>query len=429
MAFIKTHLISLVCGVAALAFIALAIVGMTSKSVVTQMQQKAGISGKIAGYKSAPKNAATIEAEAERGRRFAEEYANTLAAAQEINARQPLMEDAFPEPQQIARAYDFRDAYREAMRRLPMGRLAGGDLPTDAEIESARIDLAEAEEQRRLEEDEGGETHREVRVGAEPPTQAARPAFTFPGGPPGTPSRTGGPAEAARLKAQVEKARSIRCYVTAAPEAQSPTFHVVPIGVGGDPRPDEMWYAQVSLWIQQDVVDALAALNDQAAKELPAEIDADVSTLPVKRLQSIRLEGYVTELGFVPFPGPRGSSAAAPPPSFTGKVGDSRFDVVRFTVEVVVDQRKLLAVIDALTRQNFFVLVSSEYKAVPPTDPDRVQGYLYGSDPVVRATLGFEAYMARDVYEKYFPPDIRKVLAVADKAKDKKGPKKSGDKP
>jgi hypothetical protein len=140
MAFIRAHLILLITGVATLAFIAIAVLGMMSDSVVKKMQERAGVESQLKTLETAPRNKECIEAERNRVARLQDEYQEVVKVAEKINARTPLMEGVFPEPERAAVAYDFRDTYRQTMAKLPRGMLAGGDLPTPAEIEDAKDD-------------------------------------------------------------------------------------------------------------------------------------------------------------------------------------------------------------------------------------------------------------------------------------------------
>lgn len=97
-------------------------------------------------------------------------------------------------------------------------------------------------------------------------------------------------------------------------------------------------------------------------------------------------------------------------PSFTGRTSDDQFDVVRFSVQLIADQRDLLRVADAITRANFYQLVSLNYDAGPVGGQDGP--YLYGDAPVVRATYDFEGFMARKAYEELMPEDVRKDLGI-----------------
>jgi hypothetical protein len=438
MAFIRTHLVSLLSGVAGLAFVAIAVVGMMSDRVEKQMATWAELGAQLRSLMTNPKNEEIIAAEAARGERFKQEYAETVAVAEQINRRAPLLDGVFPVPVRARGTYDFRDAYRQAVSRLATGPLAGGDLPTEADIQEAARDIEELAER---EAEERGEAPAIARTEPRP----AVPAPPIPGlsveiagmrksgmaagtrapGAPATGVAPADPRRDPRARAAIARARSIRCYVTTDPTADTPSFHISPIALSTEEPPlDQMWYAQVGLWIQQDIVAAIAELNEQAARRLKPE-DVYVENMPVKRLVAIRIGGYVTEHGIIDFPlaartpGRVGVNLGS---AFTGRVSDSQFDVLRFTLQIVVDQRALLSVIDAITRQNFYECIGCRFEVVRPSDPDYAAGYLYGSAPVVRATLDFEAYMSRRLYEELFPREVRVALGISDKGRPGRKP-------
>lgn len=244
-----------------------------------------------------------------------------------------------------------------------------------------------------------------------PPTGGLRPPAQ------GTPGRS----FAAEIKqdevlyrASVRKARSVRVYATPGVFHASPLIHM-----SGAPSPRDIWYAQVSLWIQEDIVDAIRKLNDDAAQDL-AEEDVNVVHLPVKRIVDITVDGYVLGPGtIVPFPrtsveqrsGQAGSAAREGPPdqSFTGSASGEQFDVVRFTLQVVVDQRDMLKLVDYVTRENFYQLIDARYEKL--SSPD-MEGYFYGHEPVVLATLDFEGFMARKVFKGMMPEAVLIDLGI-----------------
>ncbi|HOO17602.1 MAG: hypothetical protein KBH81_03490 [Phycisphaerae bacterium] len=424
MAFIKAHLILLITGVAALLFIVLAVLGMTSDSVVKDMEKRASLGSQLTSLKSTPRNEESIAAEKSRVARLESEYAEVLAAAAEINARTPLKEGVFPTPERAALAYDFCDAYRKAMADLPRGKLAGGNLPSEAEIAEAKDQIAELEERWKIEHGDHGPTLPRVGTGTTPPAgQTGAPPTAAGSGAPGS----GDASKDALARARITKARNIRCYVGTDPAQSGYSFSLSPIWhiAGEQPQPADMWYAQVALWIEQDVVAAVAELNDQVADQLPPE-EVYVENMPVKRLQTVAVHGYYSEKGLLPFPLDVRTSTGLPQAfqgeSFTGRRCNKDFDVVRFTVVAVVDQRALTQLIDAITRQNSYVLISSKYEALGPGAPDYSNGYFYGTAPVARLTLDFEGYMARNVYAKWFPPAVRAQLGIADETGGKGKP-------
>ena len=104
------------------------------------------------------------------------------------------------------------------------------------------------------------------------------------GGPGASPIRSGGePKYDPVYRARVTKARSILCYY------DEGTFHRSPLVFQEEaPPPEEMWFAQVGLWIQEDVARAIAELNGEAANQVTGT-DPCVQDLPVKRLVFVRV--------------------------------------------------------------------------------------------------------------------------------------------
>ncbi|NLG44044.1 MAG: hypothetical protein GX547_12410 [Phycisphaerae bacterium] len=429
MAFIKAHLVLLITGVAALLFIVVAVLGMMSDSVVNDMKERAALGQQLSSLKSTPRNEESIAAEKSRVARLEAEYEEVLAAAAEINARTPLIEGVFPTPARPALAYDFCDAYRKAMADLPRGKLKGGNLPSEAEIAEAREQIAELEERWKLEHGDHGPTLPRVGTSTTPPVagQAGAP-------PAGSATPGGDPGKDAAARARITKARNIRCYVGTNPAVSGYSFSLSPIwhSAGEQPQPADMWYAQVMLWVEQDVVAAVAELNDEVAQQLPPE-EVYVENMPVKRLQTVAVHGYYGDKGLLSFPSDVRSGTGGPPPflgeSFTGRRCNKDFDVVRFTVVAVVDQRALTQLVDAITRQNSYVLVGSKYEALGPRASDYSNGYFYGTAPGARVTLDFEGYMARNVYAKWFPPAVRAELGIADETDGKGKPAGKGRQP
>jgi len=422
MQFIKLHLISIACGVVGLAAVVAAVMGMTNDAVKVEMQKRIGEAGVINRLKADPKNDAIIAAERERVKQFEQEVAATLEEAKRLNRRTPLMEGVFPRPATISTPFQLQEQYRKAIAALPV-RLDAGDVPNELEIREELDNVNELREREKEQEQEGGGTEPAIQLGQEqssyPPAQPSAPMAPMGGartrgygqgmpggGVQGLPSQittdtSGEPKYNPTYRACVSKAKSIRCY------ANAQSFHESPIATADFAPPvTEMWFAQVSLWIQQDVVEALAALNDEAAQQ-SAEEEPYVEMMPVKRLESIRVLGYRLRGGFLPFrANEQGNTGTlTTPASFTGRVSDEDFDVVPFVLTLVVDQRDLLRVIDRVTRQNFYQCVSCEYGPAPEE-----AGYMYGTEPAVRAVLGFEAYMSREVYQEWMPPEVLETL-------------------
>ncbi len=453
MQFVKGHWISLACGLVTLLAITFGVLGMLSDSVVQEMEKVKQSANEIAGLRGDPQNEATINAEKERGQKFKQEYDTVVSAAESINIRKPLLDGVFPTaPYELQ--FRFKEVYTRRIGELPK-LMDAGDLPNNQEILDEVEVLAEVARRKAAEEgrDEPGQKGppgaggpglppfgrgEPGRTAQETPGGAAREMGR--GGPPGQEgvgAQTAGPTAAlpagvtqedVRRRAAAKKARVIRMY--AAPTS----FHVSPLAQAeGAPPPKEMWYAQVGLWIQEDLAKAVARVNDEAAQARPPS-EANVTTLPVKRLEGVRIAGYVTSTGtVVAFPALAGTerqSAAGPAgasgPSFTGRKSDNQFDVLRFTLTVIVDERELFKLVDAITRQNFYQLIGLNHEV---TDSSDSAGHYYGEAPVVRATLDFEGYFARRLFKELMPKDVQAELGAAEETGQKRPPGGGGRRP
>ncbi|HUU96850.1 MAG TPA: hypothetical protein VM487_14015 [Phycisphaerae bacterium] len=367
MSFVKTNLLLLACGAAGLVFLVIGICGAASSAVTSDMQQRVGLVTQIGALKADPKNEAVISAARRWHELFQQEYQRTLEQAHRINRRRPLLPGIFPMPERPSAGFEFAAAYARAIEEFYRTLVAGG-LPGPAEIQDARDYLEHVKEEI--------PTAMDVTVDPEHCACALH-------------------------------ARRIRCY--AGPES----FHVSPlVETNTVPSPEQMWFAQVGLWIQQDVVNAIARLNGTAAGRV-GDGRAHVEHMPVKRIELLRVLGYQTARGLLPFPG--GDAGGARSESFTGQTCNDQFDVVRFVLVVVVDQREMLQLIDQISKQNFYQCIGAGYSMVNPDDAQH--GYLYGTEPVVRVQLEFEGYMARAVYKPLMPAKIREALG-ADKGDD-----------
>ncbi len=431
LAFIRTHWISLASGAAMLGFLAFGILGMMSDDVEQAMQKKVSSASQISTLRSTPRNQDWIDAEKQRAAAFEAEYERALAEAHRINKRDVLMSGVFPRAANAAMPFTFNERYHEAMRRLPKD-LRGGDLPAAADLQRAQQDIDELLEQEREKEEEGGGSRAAVdpdRVPAQAPPGV--PDFARP--PSGIRPSTATPAEGkdpkynAEYRARLDKARSVQVYVSL--DAERRSFHVVPMwnDMMSAPAPAEVWFAQMAYWIQKDLVDAIAQLNRSAAERLGSDAVPNVSSLPVKRVVSVSIDGYLTDKGLVAFPravgggsGPAqppaamsSSSQGQAPSTLTGRKSDADFDVVQFELNLVVDQRDVLQVMDRITRQNFYQIVDCDYQRVNRIKA-QAEGYYYGPDPVVNLHLRVEGYFARKIYAELMPKEIRTLLGMGD---------------
>lgn len=415
--FLKTHAVSLVSGVLALGFIGGAVMGMSSTTVVDAMKKELSATGasSIQSLRAAPKNENVINEEKKRGQKFDEEYNKTIEIAKKVNKREPLIPGVFPKPAADSTPFEFRIAYHSRILKLAY-ELGASEPATPAEIDEERQNI---EEEYRI----SHERDPDPSVAAASPAAPSVSTPAFGGGPRG--GRTGfstgtgaatipGLPDEERynplLRARVLKARNTRMWYD--PER---SFHVtLAPDVPTAPTPEELWYAQVSLWIQEDVVSGIKEINDKAAAQITSG-DANVEHMPVKRLIGIRVLGYEMADKRITFPPSLieygALSAESAPLSFTGRASADPFDVVRFEVGLIIDQRELMQVVDTICKQNYFKNVGISFDQVQREKDEQADGYLYGPDPVIYTRLSFECYMARDVFKELQPESISKTLS------------------
>jgi hypothetical protein len=292
-------------------------------------------------------------------------------------------------------------------------RLKAKDAPTSDDISSYAMQLRRKEDKQKAEDQLG--------TGGRA-TGGARALWNNPSTPLGgnraTPfGATGLAGDSLAQRAQKEFpvlwARSIYCY--AGKESLDARTEITE--TNQTPTVDQMWYAQVSLWLQEQVIGALAKFNDEVAGGLPEE-DRWVANLPVKHLVQIRMGNYV---GSGPAGGsgrrgasPGGDSAqgvalltAEASSAFTGRGSQDDVHVVRFLIELVVDARDILRVIDAISKSGYCTPLSVKYveEIAEPTSH-----FVYGSAPTVRLTLVYEACFLRSSYDKWLPDPVKMAI-------------------
>ena len=171
---------------------------------------------------------------------------------------------------------------------------------------------------------------------------------------------------------------------------------------GKAPTDPQIWFAQNVLWIEEDVAKAINAANKGAKNVLDA---------PVKHLVSLRTPFAVDQYVL---PGPAMGAAAATadgtPPviptdangapavfiaSPTGRVSNDLYDVIHFELILRVDYRKIPQVLAELERDRLFTVLSTGVSAVDAAAEKLANGYVYGDQPVAEITLTCEALFLR----------------------------------
>lgn len=407
MDFIKRQAFFLVCGAAAVGGIALGTVGYGGMdSVLSEMSDADQLFKDLRNVQGNPVNQAHIDAELARIGLIQSDRDAVMGEAAKFMPYKQLVDGFFPTMAKD-KEDQFRRKYVEKLKALLDGPHYGPRANSD-DIENMRNRMKREEFDRtkdRLTVDEGASA---------PPPAPSGDAYT-----PGMVLTEDGARENATARAQMNRAQSIRCYAVRLedkpPQGAVSTLQiektVPPTGRMDDRPPEEdIWRAQLALWIQEDVIGAIAAINEEAAQayRLANQDDEDrrapwVGVMPVKDVISIRISDYVfidseatsvngDEAGGYNAGDPLGLDVA----SFTRSGSIDWYDVLHFNVKLVMDQRDIPEFVAKLCENRFHTLLRISYKTVPPDG--RMRGKIYGDEPVVNVLFDFETIMLADAF-------------------------------
>ncbi|MCH8964061.1 MAG: hypothetical protein IIB58_03790 [Planctomycetes bacterium] len=423
MGFIKKNAFLLGCALGGILGVGLMLWGMSRMGAVRSEMELAkrlhGDLDRVAKNAVQPKS---IEAEKDRIRQARDQHRQVLDHFAARNVRKPLLENLLPDPGKGTQGkqlrYDFRSKYQDAMDGLLL-RLSAGQPPSKQELENT----ADYLRKKAMEEEEFG-----VGDGESPKGGAGRPGRGSSGPGKGDsvalPERNG-PAstqaywEALKERAQddatmltcIDKAHNIFCYASI---GRGGSFDLLKMYEGTDeaaPGMGEIWLAQVLFWIQEDIVEALANVNDRAAARLDKPW---VGNLPIKDVRSIGVSDYIQETDSPPATGggtqPGGRPPEHPDEVFTHASAETLYDVINVRLRMVVDVRALPVILHELAHDKYQVVLNVSYEEVRPDLSFR--GKIYGPQPVVLATIDLQTYLFYKVYVPLMPEVIREKLGI-----------------
>lgn len=230
-------------------------------------------------------------------------------------------------------------------------------------------------------------------------------------------------ADSLLLPEKMRTDTAARCRIYVDPAVMSAPKEI--IAAPQSPSPSYIWYAQAALWVEEDVCRAISEAN-QAGK--------NVMDAPIKRLVSLDIP-----FGPAMYVRPAGTDAAAgtgqavsgrseagglnagtgapnntdPTRNFTvsptGRACNSLYDVISFTMVLHVDQRKIPSILKALSTQRF-ISVTEMTVARFDTTPLKEQGFIYGPAPIAELTLKCEAIHMREWTVPWMPKAIKDTL-------------------
>ncbi len=411
MQWIKAHLTIVICGAVSFAAIVLIVLGFVLPNVQQVMAQDAGVVQRLGSLQ--PVNQQIIEQLQAIREENERQVKQTLEELAKLGTHSPLHPDVFPRvnPMNQQAPFQFKHAYAEAQRQL-LTVLNAKDAPTAEEVreEERNLEIRRLRAERMLDLGRGveerpqpGSGRRAVPVRPTPTVRDAKPRESM------TPEEL--VREDPTVRVSLMRARGTYCYAGEGNLDQRP-------GVTAVDRPtvDEMWYAQMALWIQQDVIQALAVLNRREADALQARGEHPwVGNLPMKHLLRFTVGGYLppkegaapTEMGRMGF---GSGSSAATTEAFTQRGGTDSVDVIHFSLDLVVDARKLPAVIDEICKAGFYTPLLVNFVEEPPNQ--ELVGYLYGPAPTMNVQLDFEGCFLRTKYREWMPDDVVKAIPL-----------------
>ena len=178
---------------------------------------------------------------------------------------------------------------------------------------------------------------------------------------------------------------------------------------------DSLWLAQVGLWVQRDIVDAIIKTNEQV-QQTASGGQKGVAASAVKRLMSIDIRGYVLsatgsgEAAALQYLEIGGKKNSKPAPRLTGRSCNELYDVIHYDFTVVIPMQHLLRLQKNLMAQNYHTVLKID---VAKSAQSSV--HFYGTDSVMRVTIAGEMLMLTDwtrgrwdknakQWDKNFPP-------------------------
>lgn len=425
MQWIKAHLMIVIVGSVSVLSLTGLVLGFVLSSVGADLETDSRTLSSLQSVK--PVNPATIDVERRKQaeeERLLKEFLQRYKDAREY----PLVEEkVFTETDRsewMAAVYRFQERYAEQQRRF-FDLLKAQDAPSEEDFSVYE------EELRRKREKEQAELSRGLGGAAVAPQPGVAPSFGQPQGGPryGGAMATDEESRKNRMTVAISRAKSVRCY--ASPTSFDNRTDEIKDDIRQEKSDAELiqsiWYAQVALWVQDDVLRSLAKLNDEAAAELASE-GQWVAFLPVKRLVKFAMGNYLGQAAgdAAAAGGDLGGFRSAAPASggdaggigaqllttgpnavFTKRASTDTIHALRFQLQLVVDARRILAVLDAVAKAGFNTPVSVEIQSV---DTQADAYYIYGTAPIVSMDIICDTCFLCGSYDKRMPVSVREAI-------------------
>ncbi len=419
MDFVKRNILLLASGLVGIASLGLMIWGITRMGeVTTAMGAASSVVNSLNGAKAI--STADIDNEYARIDQTIEYYDKMIEHFADATAKKPILEGLLPDPpgneQGKQLKYDFRPAYKAAMDGL-IERLHAGQPPTRAEVERIEDHLKKRQMELELtaEFDERTDsTEAPADTPDAPPADEADEVPDLPerAGPESCKQYWAVLAERAQhsadMLASISKARGLYCYA----DVFAFTTHAFYKGGTNEPSMDAIWDAQLWYWIQQDLVEILASVNDRAAEKVKGAGGKPwVANMPIKDIRGMGVSPYIdggddearrSADDFLP--------PLHPDDAFTFQVAHPLYDVLNVRLQLVIDLRDLVAIIDALTHEKYNIVFNVSYERVEQSLD--FNGKVYGPEPLALVKLDMQTYLCYRSFVPFMPSIIRERRGV-----------------
>jgi hypothetical protein len=170
------------------------------------------------------------------------------------------------------------------------------------------------------------------------------------------------------------------------------------------PSPEEVWFAQLSLWVEQDVASAISEANKDSDSVINSAVkqlvrldipqDTSVYVTAAQKSSAVDLSG-----------GPSSTGGADFTISPTGRVCNSLYDVVHFSMVMNVDANRLPQVLADLERNKLMTVLQVDATSVDSASALN-NGFVFGKDPVIKVTLQCEALFLRSWIKELMPRSV-----------------------
>lgn len=106
--------------------------------------------------------------------------------------------------------------------------------------------------------------------------------------------------------------------------------------------------------------------------------------------------------------------------AITGRISNGLYDVRRGQMVVIVDSARFPRLIDAINSTNFMTVTNVNLRRIDIKE-HLAQGFYYGNDPVVEATLDIETLWLRDWTTQWMSDDVKDWLGIPKETDQKSG--------